>query len=112
MHKKYLKGKITPQDCAQLLKDNGITKEVLFKIFDKEYFNDESNTHGGKAKIFSDEFKDSMDSNAANNNVNVSNLSQDRSKVYVVANTGSNGTELKELQARKAINASGFIAKL
>jgi hypothetical protein len=103
MHKKFLKGKIQAKDYAQLLADNGITKEVLFKIVDKEYFDNESNKHGGKAQMFSADFLNSIDKKSTNNHTNVSNLLQDKSKAYIVMNTGSNGMEVRELKAREAI---------
>ena len=91
------------QYYAQLLADNGITKEVLFKIIDKEYFDNESNKHGGKAQRFSEDFLNSIDKKSTNNHTNDSNLLQDKSKVYIVMNTSSNGMEVWELKAKKAM---------
>jgi len=112
IHNKFLKDKIQAKDYAQLLADNGITKEILFKIVDKEYFDNESNKHGGKAQRFSEDFLNSIDEKSTSNHTKVSNLLQDKSKAYIVMNTGSNGMEIQELKARNAMTKSGWKAKL
>lgn len=63
--------------------------------------------HGGKALEFSKTLLDSMSNKSDRQSVNVSNISQNGTKAYIVMNTGSNGMEVRELKVRRVLASSG-----